>query len=123
MMFAPLSHPCGGFFYQLSKTRREKWTDFQTWVAALLIMTLFFNDPLFPLEVFLDAGIYITSLYIIFLCAFISFLVFFWLCLVHECSRQGTPDATKPKPVSFYLGKAVGGACTALVENNNTPSD
>ena len=107
VMFGPGKGDTAGFFFQLKDTRSSNWTDFQRWIAGLLVMTFFFNDPLFLLEVYLDDGIFITGLYIIFLCSFMSFMLFFWLCLLHECSRQGTPEETKQKGAGFFLWKAI----------------
>ena len=96
-----------GFFYQLKDTRRENWSDMQNWIAVLLVMCLIFNDPLFPLEIYLDLGIWITALYIIFLCCFVSFMMFFWMVVMHDCSKQGTPEADKPKGSGFYILKSI----------------
>ena len=97
----------GGFFFQLSKTPKANWTDFQRWCGCLLLATFFFNDLFFPFEVYSDDGIMITASYIVFLCAYMSFMLFFWLCLMHDCSRQGKAEQDKPKGGGFYVFKGV----------------
>ena len=112
VMFLPLSgrfEICAGYFWQLRKTRRENWTDLQVWVAVLLGMLFLFNDPLFIVEIYSDYGAMMSAVYILFLCAFLATMMFFWLCTLHETSLVGTREDSKPivKGAGFYLGKAI----------------
>jgi hypothetical protein len=115
MMFCPATGPKsgGGYFWHLRKVPITNWTSLQIWLGAMLVMLFFFNDPFFPIEVFSESGVALAALYIIFLAIYMGVMMFFWLCVIHETSLQGGPDAGKPKTIGFYFAKAV--FCTALV--------
>ncbi len=112
VMFFPVDGLFGGFFYKLRKTKWSNWSDMQVWLASLLAMLFIFNDPLFPIEVYTESGVLLAALYIVFLCAYLSVMMFFWLCIMHETSLQGGVDAEQPKTTGFYIFKAI--FCTAF---------
>ena len=76
-------------------------------------MLLFFNDPMFIIEVFSDYGALLSAVYILFLCAFLATLMFFWLCMLHETSKvggrivEGSAPVEIMKGIGFYLPKII----------------
>ncbi|GMH69386.1 hypothetical protein TrST_g11081 [Triparma strigata] len=112
VMILPCNGGLAGYFYQLRKVLRSNWTDLQVWIGVLLGMLFFFNDPLFLIEVFFEYGALLSAVYILFLCAFLSTLMFFWLCMLHETSKVGGRiveggNVKIVKGIGFYLPKVI----------------
>ncbi|GMH93113.1 hypothetical protein TrST_g13724 [Triparma strigata] len=86
VMFSPITKFNGafaGFFVQQRNVKLKDWSLIQTWIGALLVVLLFFNDPFFPLQ-FGDGvspGVkqFLVMQSIVFVALFVSMMLCFML--------------------------------------------
>lgn len=81
-----------GFFTKLCGTSKKVWSYQQKWIALLLVLLFFFNDPLIYFEVY-NAKVgseILGGVYIGFLATFICTLMLFWLCALDETRAQAS---------------------------------
>eukprot|EP01155_Anaeramoeba_flamelloides_P010576 Anaeramoba_flamelloidesa325805_19.p1 GENE.a325805_19~~a325805_19.p1 ORF type:complete len:304 (+),score=44.93 a325805_19:516-1427(+) len=102
-VFVMLNIFCLAFFVRRVRGYGFRTFDFeQKWVACLLVLLLFFNNPLWPIMLLSSSG------FVIFLDAFVTTIFFlgiwgFWLCLIDGYKYRPEERTIK----KFYLPKFI----------------
>ncbi|CAM9768257.1 unnamed protein product [Chrysoparadoxa australica] len=86
-----------GFFTELIRQRRSMDTRFtvsrqQKWVGVLLVGLFFFNNPIFAATVWGPSPHSAHDVYAMFLAAFITSLMFYWLDTFEDIAQQGSGE-------------------------------
>jgi len=117
-MFFPFDFANGlfmGFFVQMMKVPWKQWSSMQVWVASLLVGLFFFNDPLFPVEIFADTestAVGLIAFNVISIGAFVSMVLCFFLSTSDDISSEGMSQYMETKKAWFYVPRMV--LCGAL---------
>ncbi len=79
-----------GYFTKLLTIPFRSWSYQQKWISVLLVMLLFFNDPLVYFEIYNTrvGGEMLGGIYIGLLATFLTTLMLFWLCALDETRLQ-----------------------------------
>jgi hypothetical protein len=82
--------PRCGYFPLLCKKGPSQWSSQQRWVAGLLLLLLFFNDPFFLASIFAQAKTRAAwvSIHIVGAVAFLSVLLNFWLKILQDTKES-----------------------------------
>jgi hypothetical protein len=117
-MFSPFTCYDGlfaGFFVQMRNVPWKLWSDMQCWIAVLLVGLFFFNDPLFPVQVYSGSESTnngLSGFYIVTLSGFLATLLCFMLCTSEDIASSGMSQFLERKTASYYVPKAI--LCGAL---------
>jgi hypothetical protein len=87
----------------------------QCWIAALLVGAFFFNDPLFPVQIYAQEDSTTTGLAgfsIVTMSGFLSMLLCFMLCTSEDIASEGMTQFLERKGVGYYVPKTI--LCGAL---------
>jgi len=97
----------GTYMWALSKTAPKYRSYEQYWLAVLLFLLLFFNDPLFVLEIF-TPGPFWSGLYVVTMTLYLAALLLFWLCVLDIVrSKAYWQEEARKLGWQFYLPKLV----------------
>eukprot|EP00518_Triparma_eleuthera_P011430 CAMPEP_0182471836 /NCGR_PEP_ID=MMETSP1319-20130603/21066_1 /TAXON_ID=172717 /ORGANISM="Bolidomonas pacifica, Strain RCC208" /LENGTH=426 /DNA_ID=CAMNT_0024672435 /DNA_START=192 /DNA_END=1469 /DNA_ORIENTATION=+ len=90
-IFTSLALILEGFTVRLRHTKWRTWSYQQKWIMVLLVLLLFFNDPLIYFEVYNSkiGGEVLGGIYIGMMSLFICALMLFWLCALDETRDTG----------------------------------
>jgi hypothetical protein len=98
-----------GYLWKIIEVPFRLWSSEQTWVLALLLGLVAFNDPFFFLQIFTKYALQFSDLYIILTATFICGLLLFWLCSFDELRLDeggardgGSPYATRRNMINFF---------------------
>ena len=94
------------FFIPLRKVPASQRSYEQQWLAILVILLFFFNDPFMVLEVQSSSAVP-SVIYTIFLATFLVALLFFWLCILDiiRLTASGVDSTSNSRGMCFYLPK------------------